>query len=103
MTENIYNKPNSSDTISPISVVELTTDYRCSADFANLNKNNTIEEYRAEIAKGDFRREAVKVTHLVKLSGADYYDFIRGFLEDRGEWLAGLGGNNSDYDCTSRS
>jgi hypothetical protein len=61
------------------------------AKFARLNKNDTIEEYRDQVAEKRFYLERCKVTHSVRMNAEEYAEFTHALLTDR-EWLAGLGG-----------
>ena len=70
---------------------------RLQAKFAKLNKNNTVAEYRQEIAKGEYRIDDCKVTHTAILSDADYELFANTLLTDY-DWLSGLGGSAVDME-----
>ena len=70
------------------------------ADFALLNKNDTVEEYRNEIRLGRYRNEACKVMKTVELCRADYEKFCNSLLSNY-EWLSGEGGYGSLADLRS--
>lgn len=64
------------------------------AYFAKLNKNNTLEEYKEECAKGEFHYERILVTEQVFLNGQEWKKFVNSFLSDN-ERIAGKGGCDS--------
>lgn len=80
-------------------------DLRVIANWACLNKNNTLREYEKECSgRGSSSRnhvasyrESMKVTHVVELTVKEWNEFTTNFLNDT-DWLAGLGGTDSDYD-----
>jgi len=61
--------------------------------FADLNKNNTLEDYKAEVEKGDFSYQDVLVRQVVYVSQG-VFDYLAGeFLEDNDVWDK-VGGSN---------
>lgn len=79
---------------------KLTTlqfDVFTTAKFASLNKNNTVEEYRDELAKGSYSTNKVKITEIAELSKSDYRRFRQSLPTDF-DFLAGKGGCDSSAD-----
>ena len=64
--------------------------------FANLNKNNTIGEYRYEVKKGDYQLQKSKVEKVVHLSTKEFDSFSNSLMDEH-EFL-GKGGTYSDDD-----
>lgn len=61
------------------------------AKFANLNKNNSVQDYRDEVASGDYRTDTVIIQKVVRYSEEKYDEFVNNLLEDNSD-IAGLGG-----------
>lgn len=78
-------------------VEEVTEERFVHADFAILNKNNTIEEYQSEVGSGNYRAELCKITHTVNLTPEQWESFTHNFLYDM-HWLTGKGGSDSTAD-----
>ncbi len=62
--------------------------------FANLNKNNTLGEYKEEVNKGDYTDQECKIEKVVFLSTSKFDNFAINLLNPF-EFL-GEGGTNSD-------
>lgn len=69
------------------------------AKFARLNKNNTLAEYRREVAEGpdSYHVERCKVTEIAALTD-DGFDAFGNCLLDNFAWIAGKGGSNANGD-----
>ncbi|MCK9575872.1 MAG: hypothetical protein M0R51_08005 [Clostridia bacterium] len=67
-----------------------------SLKWANLNKNNSIDEYYQEVEKGDFYRQDAKASHMWVFSDFAAFDYLRHHLLSDYKQLAGLGGTYSD-------
>ena len=87
--------------LTQINVTVLDFDAFATADFARMNKNNTVEEYIDNLRGGPYYdgekpylTEKIKITKVVTLSDDDYSTFSETLLTDR-EWLAGEGGCGS--------
>jgi len=81
--------------ITPLATIKPAVELFTTGQFARLNKNNTVDEYRDECRKIDgFEMVDVKVSEIVTLSPADYDDFANGLLTDY-EWLSGKGGSGT--------
>ena len=78
-------------------IEELTKDVRAEAQFAHLNKNDSIEQYEQEVAEGHFDTDKVKVTHHVRLNTTEWNEFTHSFFTDQ-DWLAGKGWFDSDFE-----
>ena len=69
---------------------------RLFAKFANLNKNNTLEEYRKECAQiGGFSLELCEVEKVAMVSPEEYDEIANSLLSNR-DIFSGLGGIDSD-------
>ncbi len=64
--------------------------------WANMNKNNSIDEYYQEVEKGDFYRQDAKTTHKWTFTNYADFDYLRHHLLSDYKQLAGLGGTYSD-------
>lgn len=61
--------------------------------FANLNKNNNLEDYEKEVfEKGDYSIETVKVVKEIELSEAEYREVTKSLLTDRLDMWEKIGG-----------
>ena len=90
----ITGKGKTMSTITPTGITELKFDAFVEAEFAIMNKNNTVDEYRHEIKIGECRNERCKITKVVDLSRGDYREFSESLLFDQ-DWLRGEGGHDS--------
>jgi hypothetical protein len=63
--------------------------------WANLNKNNSIDEYYQEVQKGDFYRQDAKATHKWTFTEYADFDYLRNNLLSDFPQLSGLGGSYS--------
>ena len=54
--------------------------------FANLNKNNTIDEYEEEVLKGEYRKEEVLIVKTIKVDYISYVGLQNTFLFSVGIW-----------------
>jgi hypothetical protein len=94
--ETVVIEPESITAVEPF-VVEGT--------FANINKNNTLEEYQIQILKGEFYTELCKVSEWIDLSTVNYDCFTNSLMADY-PWVAGKGGcgrttiNGKEVECT---
>jgi uncharacterized protein YdhG (YjbR/CyaY superfamily) len=88
--ENIYNS---------IEVEELEENkqyFVIGSEFANLNKNNTIEQYREEVEEGDYTLQDVKITKEVHFSSLEALENFSNMLLNDFEFLTGTGGSYTD-------
>jgi len=81
--------------IVPTSIEDVEP-FRVLAQWARLNKNDTLQQYRDEVARGDYDNEEIEITRVVIMSPAAYGLFCDQLLSDF-DWLAGMGGTNSDH------
>ena len=78
--------------ITPLATVKPAFDIFTQAQFAHLNKQNTVDEYRANCLKIDGSEMVdVKVSEIVTLSVEDYDAFANDLLNNY-DWLEGKGG-----------
>lgn len=85
--ENIY---------SSIVVKQLNEDqeyFVIDAQFANLNKNQTLDQYKDEVAKGDYRLENVKITKEVHFNTEEALNNFSNMLLNDFDFLAETGGS----------
>lgn len=66
------------------------------SQFANLNKNCTLEEYKTEVSKGDYEMENVKVAREVNFTNNDDYNNFCNLLLNDFSFLSGMGGTSTD-------
>jgi hypothetical protein len=76
---------------------KVKSNLRINANFAKLNKNCTIQEYRTEVAKGQFYRDEVKVNAVAVCSNEQYVEISNSLMNHR-EWMQEFGGTYCDYD-----
>ncbi|MCA1025712.1 hypothetical protein LCM23_06380 [Cytobacillus kochii] len=75
--ETIYNN------IRVNNLIENNQYYIVGAEFAHLNKQNTIKEYQQEVKKGDYSVENVKVTKEIHFNSVEAFEnFSNMFLSD---------------------
>lgn len=69
-----------------VEIVELTEEnqYEVIADFAKLNKNETLAQYKEEIAKGDYREEKVIISAEIQLNQSQWDFFTNNLLNGYG-------------------
>ena len=79
-----------------------TTDYFMVADFATINKNDSLWDYATQVEDGKFKVEKVKIVRQVTLSGDDWNLWTESLLSDQ-PWLKGMGGNGSTYQIPPNS
>ncbi|MCY8318780.1 hypothetical protein MOC71_19135 [Bacillus vallismortis] len=85
--ENIY---------SSIVVKQLNEDQEycvIDAQFANLNKNCTLDQYKDEVAKGDFKLKNVKITKEVHFNTEEALNNFSNMLLNDFDFLAETGGS----------
>ena len=66
------------------------------AYFANLNKNNTLERYQEEVAKGDYYLNTLKVTREVHFKDLESYNLYINMLLHDFDFIDGTGGSYTD-------
>jgi hypothetical protein len=80
--------------------------------FANLNKNNTLEQYQEEVLKGDCYNQTVKVTREIYFNDSKSLELFSNLLLHDFDFITGTGGSYtddnrinsmSDYDNMSES
>ncbi|WP_226035653.1 LPD29 domain-containing protein [Aquibacillus saliphilus] len=86
-TEHIYNSVNVN------SLEENNQYYIIGSEFANLNKNNTIEQYQEEVNKNDFMIENVKVTKEIHFNNQEALTNFSNMLLHDFDFLNDTGGS----------
>lgn len=66
------------------------------AYFANLNKNNTLERYQEEVAKGDYYLNTLKVTREIHFKDLESYNLYINMLLHDFDFIDGTGGSYTD-------
>ena len=66
------------------------------AYFANLNKNNTLERYQEEVAKGDYYLNTLKVTREIHFKNLKSYNLYINMLLHDFDFIDGTGGSYTD-------
>ena len=66
------------------------------AYFANLNKNNTLERYQEEVAKGDYYLNTLKVTREVHFKDLESYNLYINMLLHDFDFIDGTGESYTD-------
>ena len=78
-----------------IDIVELAEDkqyYVINSQMANCNKNNILEQYKEEIAKGDFYLKDIKITKEVHFQNEESLSYFSDMLFNDFDFLEGTGG-----------
>ncbi|MBU8573743.1 LPD29 domain-containing protein [Bacillus pumilus] len=81
---------------SSIEIKELDEEQQyfvMNSQFANLNKNCTLTEYKNEVEKGDYTNEDVKITKEIHFNNADAYENFGNMLMTNFDFLNETGGN----------
>lgn len=63
------------------------------AEFARLSKNNTIDQYKEEVSKGDFTLQDVKITKEIHFNNLEALENFSNMLLNDFDFLANTGGN----------
>ena len=88
-------KESINNNIKIVNLVENEQYFIKNSYFANMNKNNSINEYKEEIEKGDYYLQDCKVTKEIHLNKSDLNNFQNMLLDDF-EFLNGTGGSYTD-------
>ncbi|WP_333980530.1 LPD29 domain-containing protein [Bacillus pumilus] len=81
---------------SSIEIKELDEEQQyfvMNSQFANLNKNCTLTEYKNEVEKGDYSNEDVKITKEIHFNNANAYENFENMLMTNFEFLNETGGS----------
>lgn len=70
--------------------------YVKNAYFANLNKNNTLDQYKEEVAKGDYYLNTLKVTREIYFKDLKSYNLYINMLLHDFDFIDGTGGSYTD-------
>jgi len=79
-----------------IDIVELAEDkqyYVVNCQMANLNKNNTLEQYKEEVIKGDFYLKDIKITKEIHFQNEESLSYFSDMLLNDFDFLEGTGGS----------
>ena len=82
-----------------ISITELTNDqnyFVMGSQFAKLNKNNTLDQYKEEIQKGEFYLQNVKITKEIHFQTEAALSYFSNMLLNDFDFLSETGGNYTD-------
>ncbi|WP_144626311.1 LPD29 domain-containing protein [Bacillus altitudinis] len=81
---------------SSIEIKELDEEdkyFVMNSQFANLNKNCTLTEYKNEVEKGDYSNQDVKITKEVHFTSPEAFEYFGNVLMTNFEFLNGTGGS----------
>lgn len=81
---------------SSVEIKELSEEnqyFVMNSKFANLNKNNSITEYKIEVEKGEYSKEDVKITKEIHFNNADVFENFENMLMTNFEFLNETGGS----------
>ena len=79
-----------------IDIVEIAEDkqyYVVNCQMANCNKNNTLEQYSEEVAKGDFYLKDIKITKEIHFQNEESLSYFSDMLLNDFDFLEGTGGS----------
>ncbi len=82
-----------------VEVVDLEEEkqyYVKNAYFAKLNKNNTLQEYKEKVSKGDYYFNTLKVTREVYFKDEKSYNLYINMLLEDFDFINGTGGSYTD-------
>jgi Large polyvalent protein associated domain 29 len=82
--------------LNSVTVNELEEDnqyYIIGSEFANLNKNNTLDDYKEEVLKGKYSLEDVKITKEIHFNDQESLTNFSNMLLQDFDFLAGTGGS----------
>ncbi|MED3562283.1 LPD29 domain-containing protein [Bacillus xiapuensis] len=88
--ENIYNS------IETVELNENKQYFVIGSEFAHLNKNNTLDQYKEEISKGEFNLENVKITKEIHFNNKEALDNFSNMLLNDFDFLNNTGGSFTD-------
>lgn len=88
--ENIYNS------IEVKELDENTQYFVTGAEFADLNKNNTLDQYKEEVEKGKYSLENVKITKEVHFDNLEALTSFSNMLLNDFDFLTNTGGSFTD-------
>lgn len=66
------------------------------SQFAKLNKNNTLEEYKEEVAKDEYYLQDVKITKEIYFNNEEALNYFSNLLLSDFDFLVGAGGSFTD-------
>ncbi|AVM24293.1 LPD29 domain-containing protein [Bacillus pumilus] len=81
---------------SSIEIKELDEEHQyfvMNSQFANLNKNCTLTEYKNEVEKGDYSNVDVKITKEVHFTRPEVFEYFRNMLMNNFDFLNETGGS----------
>lgn len=81
------------NSIEVINIEESKQYFVIGSDFANLNKNNTLNEYKEEVLKGDCYKQNVKITKEVHFQNEESFIYFSNMLLNDFDFLAQTGGS----------
>ncbi|WP_195966713.1 LPD29 domain-containing protein [Clostridium sp. 1001283B150210_160208_E6] len=70
--------------------------YITNCQFANLNKNNTLDEYKEEVNKGDYTYEKVKIERELHFTDEKILSYFENMFLHDFDFLEGTGGSEID-------
>jgi len=82
-----------------VSITELTGEQQyfvIGSQFANLNKNDSLEQYQEEVLKGEFYLQNVKITKEIHFQSEEVLSYFSNMLLNDFDFLSETGGSYTD-------
>lgn len=82
-----------------INIIELAEDkkyYIIGSQFAHLNKNNTLEQYKNEVAEGEYYLQDVEITKEVHFKTLETLEYFSNLLLNDFDFIAKTGGSRTE-------
>lgn len=82
--------------VDVVEVEEKNQYFVIGSEFANLNKNSTLDRYKKEVENNDYTLENVKITREVHFKDVQSLEYFSGLLLNDFDFLEGTGGSYTD-------
>lgn len=92
-------KNNKEYIVNNVEIIDMKEEdqyYIKNAQFANLNKNNTLAEYKEEVEKGKYYNNTLKVTRELHFKDLKSYDLFSNMLLHDFDFIDGTGGSYTE-------
>lgn len=84
------------DNVEVVEVTEENKYFVVDAHFANLNKNNTLDQYKEEVSKGDYYNNTLTVTRELHFKNKESLNYFSNMLLHDFTFIEGTGGSYTD-------
>lgn len=84
------------NSVNTIDLDETKQYFVIGSEFAHMNKNNTLDEYKEEVEKGEFELNTVKITREVHFNSLDALNLFSNHLLTDFSFLEQTGGSYTD-------